>query len=62
MRKLVLALSAIAAIGFLAPMTTPAKAEKIVIKNGHRHNGFFHREHHNRKVIVIKHGHRHHGY
>jgi hypothetical protein len=63
MRKIVLTLSALAAVGFVVPMTTSAKAEdsKVVIKErGERHHmdrGFHHgwgRGDRN-KVVVIKH-------
>jgi Ni/Co efflux regulator RcnB len=68
MRKIVLTLAALAAVGFVVPMTTSAKAEdaKVVIKNRgeHRHmDRGYHRgwEHaHDKKVVVIKHGRRHH--
>ena len=76
MRKIVLTLAALAAVGFVVPMTTSAKAEdtKVVIKHrgeGHhmdrgRHVGFEHSRHygyghaHAKKVVIIKHGRRHH--
>jgi hypothetical protein len=68
MRKIVLTLAALAAVGFVVPMTTSAKAEdtKVVIKHrGERHHmdRGYHRgwEHaHNKKVVIIKHGRRHH--
>ena len=59
MRKLVLALSAIAAIGIALPVaaTTPASAETVVIKRGGGHDRGWHRgweRHHDRKVVVVK--------
>jgi Ni/Co efflux regulator RcnB len=75
MRKIFLTLAALAAVGFVVPMTTSAKAEdtKVVIKHrgGHhmdrgRHLGFAHSRHegyghaHAKKVVIIKkHGRRH---
>ncbi len=59
MRNLVLALGALAVLGFAAPLSSPAQAERIVIKHGDRglHRGWEH--HHAKKVVIIKHG-RHH--
>ncbi len=70
MRKIFLTLAALAAVGFVVPMTTSAKAEdtKVVIKHrggGHhmdrgRHLGFAHSRHygygnaHAKKVVIIK--------
>jgi len=61
MRKIMIALSALAAIGIAMPgMTGAAQAEtkKIIIKKGDRghHYGWRHHHHHGTKV-VIKHGH-----
>jgi alanine racemase len=58
MRKLVLILSAVAAVGFTLPLaTTAAQAEKVVIKSGDRgYDRGWHRGH-NKKVVVIKRGH-----
>jgi arylamine N-acetyltransferase len=58
MRKLVLILSAVAAVGFTLPLApTAAQAEKVVIKSGdHGHDRGWHRGH-NKKVVVIKRGH-----
>lgn len=59
MRNIVLALGALAAIGFVAPLSSPAQAEKVVIKHGDRglHRGWEH--HHAKKVLIIRHGHHH---
>jgi hypothetical protein len=56
MRKLVLILSAAAAVGFSLPVVTAAQAEdaKVVIKSGD-HARHWNRGH--RKVVVIKHRH-----
>jgi hypothetical protein len=67
MRKLVIALAAISALGFAIPVsTTQAEAQTIVIKKGggHHHGGW--RRSHNRadRVVIVKkrgHGHYHHG-
>jgi Ni/Co efflux regulator RcnB len=65
MRKIVLTLAALAAVGFVVPMTTSAKAEgekeKVVIKErGERHHmdrgehrGWGHGD--RNKVVIIKH-------
>ena len=63
MRKIILTLAALAAVGFVVPMTTSAKAEegKVVIKErGERHH--MDRGHHygwgrgdRNKVVIIKH-------
>jgi hypothetical protein len=62
MRKIVLTLSALAAIGFVVPMTTSANAEgsKVVIKERGHHmdRGFHHgwgRGDRNKVVIIKKH-------
>jgi orotate phosphoribosyltransferase len=59
MRIIGLAFAALTAVALAAPVTSPAYAEKIVIKHGDRglHRGFEH--HHARKVVIIKRGHRH---
>ena len=56
MRKLVLALAAVAAFGLTLPLTSPAKAEegKVVIKEGREHHRM-HRDRDHRRVVVIKH-------
>ncbi len=69
MRKIVLTLAALAAVGFVVPMITSAKAEenRVVIKeHGERHH--MDRGHHygwdrghRNQVVVIKHR-RHHDY
>jgi hypothetical protein len=62
MRKLFIALSAIAAVGIAMPaMSGTAHAEKIVIKKGDRghHYGWRHHHHHHTKIIIRR-GHRHH--
>jgi hypothetical protein len=58
MRKLLLALSALAVFGLAAPVATPASAEeKVIIKERRHHHPefgrFFHRDH-ERKTLVIK--------
>ena len=75
MRKLLIALSALAVVGFALPVTSSANAEtkKIIIKRGHhdhgmhrgwhegRHRGWDRDRHHGKKVVIIKkRGHRHH--
>ena len=61
MRNLILALSAVAAIGVAVPVTSTAHAEdsRVVIKHGdhHHHHGWEH--HHANKVVIIKHRHHH---
>jgi hypothetical protein len=53
MRKLVLILSAAAAVGFALPVVTSAHAEdKVVIKSGGDHPRHWNRGH--RKVVVVK--------
>jgi hypothetical protein len=64
MRKVLLALSALAMFGFVAPLTAPAKAEeKVIIKEHRDHPRFverFHRHdlerfrHHERGAVIIK--------
>ena len=61
MRKLLIALSALAALGIAMPImtgTAQADEKKIVIKRGHRHHDFDRHRHH-AKVIIKKHGHDH---
>ncbi|MET0219660.1 MAG: hypothetical protein ABW213_03275 [Tardiphaga sp.] len=56
MRKLILAIAAIATVGIAVPAatSTPASAETIIVKHG-GHRGGWHP--HARKVIIVKHGH-----
>lgn len=71
MRKFVIGLAAIAAIGLVAPTTSVLAQEKTVIikkKEGDRglHRGWHEGRHygwrnHNKKVVVIKNERRHHG-
>jgi hypothetical protein len=49
MRKLILSLAALAALGLTVPYAAPAKADAIVI--GHHH----HHHHDNDKTVIIKH-------
>jgi hypothetical protein len=58
MRKTLLALAALAAFGIALPVATnSASAETVIIKKGHRDNGW-HRGHH-RERVVIREGRRH---
>jgi hypothetical protein len=54
MRKLVLALAAVAAVGIALPIVSvPAQAEKVVIiKKKRHHDHWWHRHHHRDRVIV----------
>jgi hypothetical protein len=63
MRKLLLALGALAVFGFVAPVSTPASAEeKVIIKERRHHPEYFHRGYygrflhrdHDRKAVIIK--------
>jgi hypothetical protein len=54
MRKLALALSALAIVGFAAPLVTSASAETVIVK---KHHHDWDRPHH--KTVIIKHGHDH---
>jgi hypothetical protein len=58
MRKLILALAAIATAGIAVPAatSTPASAETIIVKRGGHHGGW---HPHARKVVIVKHGHGH---
>ena len=61
MRRIVLALAAVAAFGLAVPVvaSTPADARDVVIiKKKHRDHGW-HRGHH-RKKIIVREGRRHH--
>jgi hypothetical protein len=60
MRKVFIALAAIAALGIALPVTSPAEAavtKKVIIKHRDHdrgmHRGF--ERHHAKKVVVIKH-------
>jgi hypothetical protein len=55
MRKFLLSLAGIAALGLVVPYAAPAKAEKIVI----HHHGDRDYHHHHHKVVIIKHSHHH---
>ena len=58
MRKLAIALAALAAVGFAIPLISSAKAEDtVVIKKDGDHDRDMHRHH--KKIVIIKH-HRHH--
>jgi hypothetical protein len=59
MRKLVLTLAALAAVGIALPVVSnSANAETVVIKkSGGHHYGW---RHHDRKRVIIREGHRHH--
>ncbi len=58
MRKFILSIAALAALGFVVPYAAPAKAEDtVVIHRGGDRDRDFHRHHH--KVVIIKHGHDH---
>jgi hypothetical protein len=63
MRNLLLALSALAVFGFVAPVSTPASAEeKVIIKERRNHPEYSHRGYygrffnrdHDRKTVIIK--------
>jgi hypothetical protein len=60
MRKIVLALAAVAAFGLALPLVPGAKAEeaRVVVKTGERHH-HWNRGH--RKVVIIKKRHRDYG-
>jgi Ni/Co efflux regulator RcnB len=55
MRKLVVALAALAVVGLAVPMSVPAEAAKTVIIKKGRH----HHHHHADKIIIKKRGHHH---
>jgi hypothetical protein len=62
MRKVVLALAAVASVGLIVPVINSARAEdRIVIRErgDHHHHHRWHRDH-DRKVVVIKRKHRDH--
>ena len=59
MRKITLALAALAALGLSIPMTSAVKAEeaKVVVKSGDRdrdHDRRWHRDRDHKKVVIIK--------
>jgi len=63
MRKIIIALAALAAFGLALPAFSSAKAEdaKIVIGTGDHHDDNYRRHHrHHHKVVVIKKDHDHH--
>jgi len=53
MRKITLAIAALAVIGFASPVVSAANAQTIVVKRDNDHEHHYRRHHH--KVIVIKH-------
>jgi len=55
MRKIIVALAALAALGVALPYAAPAKAEKTVIIK-HRHHDHMWHPHH--RTVVIRHEHR----
>jgi hypothetical protein len=59
MRKLVIALGALAVVGFTAPVVSSASAETVVIKRGHNGHGW-HRGWERRHVMRDRY--RHHGH
>ena len=70
MRKIILTLAAIAAVGVALPVATnSASAETVVIKENHGHHyGWRHRDHdrvvvreHREHRMVVREGRRHHG-
>jgi len=54
MRKIALAIAALAIVGFAAPSVQTANAETIVMKKDRGHDRDWGRHHH-KKVVVIKH-------
>ncbi len=69
MRKIVLTLAALAAVGIALPVaSTSASAETVVIKREHRDHGWRHRDRdrvvvreHREHRMVVREGRRHHG-
>ncbi len=56
MRKILLALAAIATVGIAVPAaTSQASAETIIVKRGGHHHGGWHRGH-AKKVVVVRGG------
>jgi hypothetical protein len=66
MRKLFIALAALAAVGIAMPLTAPAEAavtKQVIIKKSGHHDRGMHRgwRHANaKKVVIVKHGRGHH--
>jgi len=57
MRKILLALAAVATVGIAVPSaTSQASAETIVVKRGGHHHGGWHRGHRSHKVVIVKRG------
>lgn len=54
MRKVIVALAALAAIGFIAPTIQSANAETVVVKKDGDHDRDWNRHHH-KKVVIVKH-------
>ncbi len=57
MRKITLAIAALAAIGFALPVMPASAEDAVVIKADHDRD--WQRHHHHKKVVVIKHDHDH---
>ena len=55
MRKLILAMTAVAAFGLAAPLATPAQAEdaSVVIRTGEPNHARY-RDHDRRRVVIIQ--------
>lgn len=57
MRKVLLALAAVATVGIAIPAaTSQASARTIIVKQGGGHHGGWHRHGGGRKVVVVRHG------
>jgi hypothetical protein len=54
MRKLVLSLAALGALGLVVPYAAPAKAEDTVVIHRHGDRDRDMARHHHKKVIIIK--------
>ena len=52
MRKLIIAVAALAVAGLAVPMSSAVAQDKVVIKKG---EGDHFRHHHGKKVVIIKH-------
>ena len=48
MRRLILALAALASLGLVVPLAAPANADPVVIVHHHHHH------HHHHKTVIIK--------
>ncbi|UFS76431.1 hypothetical protein LPB73_03260 [Tardiphaga sp. 37S4] len=60
MRKVLLALAALATIGIAVPAaTSQADAQTVVVRHGGGHHGGYHRGHRANKVVIVKRGHGH---